>query len=161
MRLLKQQANSPLNHFVVTYFEAFQNGALSDAEARRFHQHLADCQRCQDWVEEQEDLIERLRVESSPQLRLSPTATERVQRNLYNRMRRAMILNNAKTFLGAATAVLILAIVVGFCLPEQKIQYSRLSNCHSRIRSRITNLKSFLYRIDAAGFNFNTCSYTR
>ena len=114
MRLLKQQANSPLNHFVVTYFEAFQNGALSDAEARRFHQHLADCQRCQDWVEEQEDLIERLRVESSPQLRLSPTATERVQRNLYNRMRRAMIVNNAKTFLGAATAVLILAIVVGF-----------------------------------------------
>lgn len=87
---------------------------MSDAETRRFQQHLADCQQCQEWVDRQENLIERLRMEATPQSRLSPTASERVQRNLYGRMRRAMIMNNVKTFVGAAAGLAVLVVIVGF-----------------------------------------------
>ncbi len=114
MSLLKRHANPPMKHFVVAYFEAFQDGTLTDSEASRFQQHLADCQQCRDWVDRQENLIEYLRTEASPRFRLSPTASARVQRNLYNRMRRAMLMNNIKTSVGAVTAVAVLAIIVGF-----------------------------------------------
>ena len=117
---MKRHANPPMKHFVVAYFEAFQDGALTDAENRHFQQHLADCQQCHDWVDRQENIIERLRMEASPQSHLSPTAAERVQRNLYNRMRRAMIMRNGKTFIGAATAVAVLTVIVGFFVLQAK-----------------------------------------
>ncbi|MCA9934600.1 MAG: ankyrin repeat domain-containing protein [Ardenticatenaceae bacterium] len=111
---MKQHTNPPINHFVVAYFEAFQDGALTDSEAMRFHQHLADCQQCRDWVDQQGNLIERLQMGATPQLCLSPTAAKRVQRNLYNRMRRTMIMNNVKTIVGTVTAVAVLAVIIGF-----------------------------------------------
>ncbi len=112
MRLFKQSTHSNKNHFAITYFDAFQDGALTEAETAVYRQHLTSCSQCQTWVSTQIQLSQQLHNTVSPPVSLLPTASARIQKNIFSQMRRAMIMNNLKTVIGA-TAIIALLFLGG------------------------------------------------
>ena len=74
MSILKRRTESQAKHFVIANFEAFQDGALTEADTAFYRQHLAACQVCRDWDSQQLHLVEQLEIELSPPARLSPAA---------------------------------------------------------------------------------------
>jgi hypothetical protein len=113
MFILKRRTKLQAQHFVIANFDAYQDGALTEADTAFYRQHLASCQECQEWKSRQVRLIEQLGIELSPPYRLSPAAADRIHQNLYRRMRRANLMNNIRTSVGAVAAIAIIAIVVG------------------------------------------------
>jgi predicted anti-sigma-YlaC factor YlaD len=113
MSILRRRTKLQAQHFVIANFDAYQDGALTEADTAFYRQHLAPCQECQEWKSRQVRLIEQLGIELSPPYRLSPAAADRIHQNLYRRMRRANLMNITRSFLGTVAAVAIIAIAVG------------------------------------------------
>ncbi len=113
MPILKRLSGSNEKHLATTHFDAYQDGALTEAQTATYRQHLAICHECQAWVDNQMRISQQLRSEASPPATLSPAAAARIQQNIYSRMRRAMIMNNVKSFVGATVVLALLAVVVG------------------------------------------------
>ncbi|MCB8937222.1 MAG: SUMF1/EgtB/PvdO family nonheme iron enzyme [Ardenticatenaceae bacterium] len=116
MSILKKQTGRQTKHFVVVNFEAYQDGALSEQDKAFYQQHLAACQECQNWVDRQLNLIKQLRMDAAPQLNLSPVIADRIERNLYHRMRRTMTMNNLRSFAGVAISLAALVGIIGIYL---------------------------------------------
>ena len=83
---------------------------LKAANVAAYELHLASCR---DWVERQNRLIERLRIEAPPLATLSPAAAASVQDNVTGRMRRAPFADNLRSSAGAVAALAVLAVIVG------------------------------------------------
>lgn len=97
----------------MAHFEAYQDGALAEKATAVYQQHLATCQECQAWTQRQEDLVAQLRLEMAPPAHLAPAATDRIQKDLYRSMRRAVIMNNIRTSAATVGALAVLALLVG------------------------------------------------
>jgi len=77
------QLLSPKNgHLASAQFDAYQDGALSEAGAAAYCQHLDSCQECQEWVRTHSAIAQQLRKESSPKSFLSPAAAARFHSNV-------------------------------------------------------------------------------
>jgi predicted anti-sigma-YlaC factor YlaD len=113
MFILKRRTKLQAQHFVIANFDAYQDGALTEADTAFYRQHLASCQKCRDWESRQVRLIEQLGIELSPPSRLSPTAVDRMYQNLYRRKKWRNLMNITRSFLGTVAAVAIIAIAVG------------------------------------------------
>jgi ankyrin repeat protein len=113
MSFMQRMKGSVTEHFVVNYFDAYQDGTLAQTERAVYEQHLRTCGECRAWVERQEDLAARLQMEMAPAAVLAPAAAARIQQNLYQSMRRAVIMNNVRTSVAAVGALAVLALVVG------------------------------------------------
>lgn len=114
MQRLKQPANTNKQHFVKRYFDAYQDGVLSERETETYRQHLSTCDECQTWVDSQLRITQQLRNEALSSKRLSPATTTRIQQHISSRMRRALIMNSIKTFVGSAVTIAVLAVIIGF-----------------------------------------------
>lgn len=114
MRLLKQSTHSNKNHFAIIHFDAFQDGTLTEAETAVYRQHLTSCSQCQTWISTQIQLTQQLHNTVSPPVSLLPTASARIQKNIFSQMRRAMIMNNIKTVIGATAAIALIIFLGGF-----------------------------------------------
>ncbi len=101
-------------HIVRKQFDAYHDGVLTEAETAVYHQHLSTCEECQTWTNVQGGIAHQLRNEASLSKRLSPAATARIQQHISRRMRRALIMNNIRTFVSATAAIALLAIVTGY-----------------------------------------------
>ncbi|MEJ2754134.1 MAG: ankyrin repeat domain-containing protein [Chloroflexota bacterium] len=113
MSFMQRMKGSVTEHFVVNYFDAYQDGTLAQTERAVYEQHLRTCGECRAWVERQEYLAARLQMEMAPAAVLAPAAAARIQQNLYQSMRRAVIMNNVRTSVAAVGALAVLALVVG------------------------------------------------
>jgi CubicO group peptidase (beta-lactamase class C family) len=113
MSLLKRRKGSTEQHFVVSHFDAYQDGDLAQTEMAVYEQHLQTCRVCRKWAQRQESLAGQLNVEMAPAAVLAPAAAARIQENLYSAMRRAVIMNNVRTSVAAVGALAVLALVVG------------------------------------------------
>ncbi|MGD8586822.1 MAG: ankyrin repeat domain-containing protein [Chloroflexota bacterium] len=108
-RLLKP--NNP--HLAGAQFDAYQDGALNEAGAAAYRQHLASCPQCREAVNDHSAIAQQLRNESSPPSFLSPAAAARIRQNMSSRMRRAMIMNNMKAYVAGTAVIAVLALIVG------------------------------------------------
>ena len=111
--MLRRSVGSQSRHFVVNHFDAYQDGVLTATNTVAYEHHLASCRDCRDWVERQNRLIERLRLETPPPARLPAAAAARIQDNVSGRMRRARVAHNVRSSAGAAAALAVLAVIVG------------------------------------------------
>jgi ankyrin repeat protein len=100
-------------HFVISHFDAYQDGALAETETAVYKQHLKTCSECREWVQQQKNFATQLEMERAPVAVLAPAAAARIQQNLYQSMRRAVIMNNVRTSVAAVGALAVLALVVG------------------------------------------------
>ena len=113
MSLLKRWKGSVKEHFVITHFDAYQDGTLAQTERGVYEQHLKTCRECREWVRQQESLAARLEMEMAPMAVLAPAAAARIQQDIYSSMRRAVIMNNVRTSVAAVGALAVLALIVG------------------------------------------------
>ncbi len=118
MSILGRLTGSELEHFVITHFYAHEDGILTEAETAIYRQHLASCSKCQTWIYKQQRFAEGLKSEAPPPAILTPAAAARIQQNITSRIRRAMIMNNIKSFVSATAAFVLLAVIVGFFLGQ-------------------------------------------
>jgi len=115
MSFLLRKQESVKEHFVVTHFDAYQDGTLAKTERAVYEQHLNDCRECREWVRRQENLVARLEMEAAPAAVLGPAAV-RIQQDLYHAMRRAVIMNNVRTSVAGVGALALLVLAVGAVL---------------------------------------------
>lgn len=113
-----QRLKGPTNgsaeeHFVVSHFDAYQDGMLAETETAVYEQHLRTCDECREWVQRQVKLVVQLEMEMAPAAVLAPASAVRIQKNLYGSMRRAVIMNNVRASVAAVGALAVLALVVG------------------------------------------------
>lgn len=117
MSLLKRwkgpASGSAKEHFVVSHFDAYQDGVLAPTERAVYEQHLKTCRECREWARRQENLAAQLQMEMAPMAVLAPASAARIQQNLYSSMRRAVIMNNVRTSVAAVGALAVLALIVG------------------------------------------------
>jgi ankyrin repeat protein len=111
--MLGRSLGSQRKHFVVSHFDAYQDGVLTAANNAAYEQHLAACRDCRDWVKRQNRLIERLRIEAPPPATLSTAAAARIQADVSGRMRRARFVDNMRSSAGTVAALAVLAVIVG------------------------------------------------
>jgi len=124
MPLIQRKRGSVTEHFVVTQFDAYQDGTLAQTERAVYEQHLKSCRECRDWVRHQENLVARLRMELAPAVVLGPAAAARIQQDLYHAMRRAVIMNNVRASFAGAGALALLILAVGAALWWQSSGFS-------------------------------------
>jgi hypothetical protein len=121
----KSAKSTPKNHVtcdqVETQLVRFVKGSLSQSEQQRFAVHLASCDRCSLSLQELRTLESELRVEASQyHPELSAAASQRIQQQVYRRMRFSLVwqrLFQSVKMGGAlvgATAVLIIALLFGY-----------------------------------------------
>ena len=113
MSFLQRRKGSAKQHSVVTQFDAYQDGVLTQRERAVYEQHLKICAVCREWVAQQKDLAVQLALEKAPATALAPAAAARIQKSLYGSMRRAVIMNNVRTSVAAVGALAVLALMVG------------------------------------------------
>jgi CubicO group peptidase (beta-lactamase class C family) len=113
MSFLQRRPGSATEHFVVTHFDAYQDGTLARTERAVYEQHLKGCPECQEWLRRQENLVTRLETELPSQVALGPAAAARIEQDLYHAMRRAVIMNNMKALVAGVGALALLIIAVG------------------------------------------------
>ena len=113
MSFMQRNKESATEHFVVTHFDAYQDGTLAQTETAVYEQHLKTCRECREWALRQENLAARLEMEMAPAAALAPASAARIQQNLYSSMRRAVIMNNVRTSVAAVGAIAVLALIVG------------------------------------------------
>ena len=113
MSFLQRKNKSATEHFVVTHFDASQDGTLVKTEKVVYEQHLNNCRECREWVRRQENLVARLEKEMLPAVVLEPAAAARIQQDLYHVMRRSMIMNNVKASFAGVGAFALLVLAVG------------------------------------------------
>ena len=111
--MLRRSFGSQRKHFVVNHFDAYQDGVLTVANTAAYERHLSSCQDCRDWVDRQNQLIERPRIESPPPATLSAAAAARIQESVTGRMWRVRFIDNVNSFVGATAALAVLAAIVG------------------------------------------------
>ena len=104
---------SDQEHLVISQYDAYQDGALTEAETTLYRQHLDTCSECRIWAENQVNIARQLANEAPAPAILSPAAAARIQQNVSSKMRRALIMNNVRTVTGGAVAFAVLALVVG------------------------------------------------
>lgn len=112
MKALGQLPFSKQKHVAMAYFDAHQDGVLTEVDAASYRHHLALCQECQRWVDDQQRIAQDLRYEASSPAILSPAAAARIQQNITSRIRKALIMNNMKAAVGATAVVAVLALIV-------------------------------------------------
>jgi ankyrin repeat protein len=100
-------------HLAGAQFDAYQDGALTEAGAAAYRQHLASCPQCREAANEHSAIAQQLRNEASPKSFLSPAAAARIRQNMSSRMRRAMIMNNMKAYVAGTAVIAVLALIVG------------------------------------------------
>jgi ankyrin repeat protein len=113
MSFLQRRKRSAKEHFVVSHFDAYQDGTLAETESAVYEQHLRSCDECREWVQRQDNLVAQLEMEMVPAAVLEPASAARIQQDLYNSMRRAVIMNNVRTSVAAVGALAVLALMVG------------------------------------------------
>jgi ankyrin repeat protein len=121
MRMFRQSSGSNQGHLVLTQFDAYQDGVLTEAEMAAFCRHLNACEACRMRLESQIEIARRLAGEASPQAALSPAAVARIQQNVFSRMRRALIMNNVRAVTGATAAVAVLTLIVIFFVWQSRV----------------------------------------
>jgi CubicO group peptidase (beta-lactamase class C family) len=113
MSFLQRTIAPAKEHFVVTHFEAHQDGTLAKTEKAVYEQHLQSCQECREWVRRQENLVARLEMELPSRVVLEPAAAARIERDLYHAMRRAVIMNNVRALVAGVGALALVIFAVG------------------------------------------------
>ena len=108
-QLLSKQSPETI---VFSRFEAQRDGALSDKELALFEKSLAQSNRAQRWVKEQQELIYQLQLDALPSFTLAPAARQQIQLQLYRRLRRGASASRRRLVFLA----LILMVVFGFGL---------------------------------------------
>jgi CubicO group peptidase (beta-lactamase class C family) len=116
MSFLLRSKESATEHFVVTHFDAYQDGTLAKTAKTVYVQHLKGCQQCREWVRRQEELVTRLESELAPAFALGPAASARIQQDIYHAMRKAVIMNNVRTRVAGAGALAVLVVAIGAVL---------------------------------------------
>lgn len=104
------------DHFVISHFDLFQEGNLTSVESELYADHLEDCLNCQKWVENQMISIEELKTEEPPVYALSPDDVQIIHQNVYDKMRRALIMSRIRSTIGAISVAAILIILVAVFL---------------------------------------------
>lgn len=115
-----KRSTSEQEHLVISQYDAYHDRALTEAEAIVYRQHFDTCAKCRTWVENQESIAQQLVNEAPAPANLSPAAAARIQKNVFGKMRRALIMNNVRTVSGAALAFAVLAVVVGICVWQSR-----------------------------------------
>lgn len=113
MRALRGSHSLKGQHLVIVQFDAYQDGALTEAETAAYRQHLASCRECQKWVDNQIRLAGQLRNEAPAPAKLSSAAAARVEQGLSSRLRRSLIVNKVTTAVGSVAAVAVLVAIIG------------------------------------------------
>jgi ankyrin repeat protein len=121
MKKLNQESPPKQKHLVMALFDTYQDGALSEEERSACDQHLRHCPACQAWVANQAGLERQLRSEALPMAKLTPAAAARIRKNLFSKMRRALIMNNVRNMTGAAVAAAVLIVVVGLFIWQSRM----------------------------------------
>jgi multiple sugar transport system substrate-binding protein len=98
---------------VATLASRFLDDGLMPEEAARVQTHLDSCQTCRWALERESAIANRLQLDAARERRrLSPAAAARVQKGVYQRIRRRMMVQKASRMAWAVVGLLLLALVV-------------------------------------------------
>lgn len=101
------------DHFVISHYDAYMDGALSAADTAQYESHLAICERCARWMRETGQLEKRLRDETPPAFVMSKETAVRLEREIVSKIPQRKFLQSLSGVITTAVSWAAIIFVIG------------------------------------------------